>query len=91
MKFTPKLTLPVFAAVAMALSACQHQYVAPGVYSCNHLSAAETCHYPLYTKVVLINGVRHKYLPYRDDSYGREFWVGGMWRKADPGQLYGRV
>jgi len=91
-KFSQTLALPVFAVTAVVLSACQHQYVdTREAFTCTHLRAAETCHYPVYTQTVMINGVKHRYLPYRDESYGREFWVNGLWRKADPGQPYGRV
>ena len=80
------------AAFAVVLSACQHQYVdTREAFACTRLMAAETCHYPVYTQTVMVNGVKHKYLPYRDESFGREFWIDGMWRKADPGQPYGRV
>ena len=39
--------------------------------------------------VVVIGGMYYANLPYRNDGYGREFWLDGAWRKADLARRYG--
>jgi hypothetical protein len=87
-----KVALPVLAVVVTALAACTHSanYDARTAYGCTGPDAAETCKYPTYAQAVIIDGAPYEFLPYRDLPEGREFYFHGMWRKADPGQPYGR-
>jgi hypothetical protein len=86
MMITPKLALPMIGAAVVALTACSSYWGTHDVraaYGCTGPNAAETCHYPTYAGTVIIGGSPYQYLHYRDTSGGREYWVNGIWRKAD--------
>jgi len=85
-----KLALPILAGIVVAVAACSSNYEVREAYGCTGPNAAETCKYPTYAQPVVIDGKAHPYLHYRDNVGGREFWLNGVWRKADPGQPYGR-
>jgi hypothetical protein len=84
-----KLALPILSAAIMALAACSHGYDVRTAYGCTGPDAAETCKYPTTADAIIIGGKPYQYLHYRDNVEGREFYVDGTWRKADPGQPYG--
>ena len=93
MGFSKKLTLSAFAVTAVAgLSACTHSdYAVREAYGCTGPNAAETCKYPTYSGTVQIDGMQQGSLHYRDTPGGREFYLNGVWRKADPGTPFGQV
>jgi len=86
---TQKVALPILAGVVVALAACSSNYEVREAYGCTGPNAAETCKYPTYATPVVIDGVAHPYLHYRNGNNGREFWLNGVWRKPDPGQPAG--
>ena len=95
MGISQKLVLSAFAVTVVAgLSACSSWYPDHAVreaYGCTGPNAAETCKYPTYEGNIQVDGVAVPFPHYRDTPAGREFYVNGAWRKADPGTPFGRV
>ena len=83
---------PTIAAVTVVagLSACS-TYDVRDAYGCTGPNAVETCKYPTYAGNIQVDGMSRPFPHYRDTLEGREFYVDGKWRKADPGTPFGRV
>jgi len=93
MRFSAKLTLSAFAVTMVAgLAACSH-YDVREAYGCvpGTPNVTERCNYPTYQGNIQVDGVAHPFPHYRDTKDGREFYVDGKWRKADPGTPFGRA
>jgi hypothetical protein len=91
--YPQKVASCALAGAVVILSACTHDYsdrTAYGIYGCDGVRV-QACNYPVYSAKIAIGGTSYSNLRYRDVAYGREFWLNGTWRKADPGQPYGRV
>ena len=94
MRISPKCALSAFAVTAVVgLSACTHDNDIRAAYGCvpGTPNVTETCNYPTYAGNIQIDGMSHPFPHYRDTPAGREFYVDGKWRKADPGTPFGRV
>jgi len=93
MRISEKVALSAFAVTVVAgLSACTYSnHDVRAAYGCTGPNAAETCQYPTYAGNIQIDGAPQPYLHYRDTPAGREFYLNGVWRKADPGTPFGRV
>ena len=87
MRISQKVAMSAFAVTVVAgLSACTHStYDTRAAYGCTGPNAAETCRYPTYAGSVIIDGKPYQYLHYRDGNGAREYWLNGVWRKADIG------
>ena len=93
MRISCNVALSVLAVTVVAgVSACS-TYDVRKAYGCvpGTPNVTETCMYPTYAGNVQIDGAPHPYLHYRDTLEGREFYLDGKWRKADPGTPFGRV
>ena len=95
MRLSQNIALSAFAATVVAgLSACTtHDYDVRAAYGCvpGTPNVTETCNYPTYAGNIQIDGMPRPFLHYRDSPAGREFYVDGKWRKADPGTPDGRA
>jgi len=94
MRISQKVALSAFAVTVVAgLSGCTHStnYDVRAAYGCTGPNAAETCQYPTYAGNIQVDGMSRPFPHYRDTLEGREFYVDGKWRKADPGTPFGRV
>ena len=73
MRISEKVALSAFAVTVVAgLSACTYSnHDVRAAYGCTGPNAVETCKYPTYAGVVVIDGGSYQYLHYRDTPTGR--------------------
>ena len=92
MRLTQKLTLSA-CAVTAGLAACTTHPDVREAYGCvpGTPNVTETCNYPTYQGNIQVDGMARPFPHYRDTPDGREFYIDGKWRKADPGTPFGRA